>query len=174
MSTPRVFLALGSNLGNRRENLRMALRLLAERCTIVAVSSLYRSEAQVLQDQPPGPDYLNAACEIATDLTPEELLALAKGIEHEIGRRPAARWAPRPIDIDLLLYGDLIIDTPDLTVPHPLLAGRNFVVAPLAEIAPDARHPGMSQSIAEIAEDVDFDGLEHLEGPEWAAARVVT
>jgi 2-amino-4-hydroxy-6-hydroxymethyldihydropteridine diphosphokinase len=134
------------------------------------VSSLYRSEAQVLEGQPPGPDYLNAACEITTDLTPPELLVFAKEIEHAIGRRPGARWAPRPIDIDILLYGDQRIETAELTVPHPLLAERNFVVAPLAEIAADAPHPLLSKTIAEIAEDADFAGLEHLEGPEWASS----
>ncbi len=164
----RVFLGLGSNAGDRQEQLRAALRRLATRCRIVAVSSLYRSAAVVLEGEAPGPDYLNAACEIETDLRPVELLALAKEIEHAIGRRPAARWAPRPIDIDLLLYGDETIDTPELTVPHPRIAERNFVLIPLVELAPDAVLTGLGRTAGELVEDADFAGLEHIAGPEWA------
>jgi 2-amino-4-hydroxy-6-hydroxymethyldihydropteridine diphosphokinase len=158
----RVFLGLGANVGNRTRNLLLALRLLEPQCRIVAVSSLYRSEAVVLEGQAPGPDYENAVCEVETELPPQDLLALAKEIEHEIGRRPAPRWAPRPIDIDVLLYGDEVVDTPELVVPHPLLHKRGFVLAPLAELAPEARHPVLERSIGEIAEDADFAGLTHL------------
>jgi len=164
----RVFLGLGANVGDREEHLRAALRRLATRCRIVAVSSLYRSAAAVLEGEAPGPDYLNAVCEIETDLAPVELLALAKEIEHAIGRRPAARWAPRPIDVDLLLYGDETIDTPELTVPHPRIAERNFVVVPLAELAPDAVLTGLGRTAGEFAEDADFLGLEHVADPAWA------
>lgn len=148
--------------------MRLALRWLARQCTIVAVSSLYRSEAVVLEGAEAGPDYLNAACEIATDLAPVDLLRFAKEIEHEIGRRPAGRWAPRAIDIDILLYGDVIVATPELSVPHPLLTERNFVLVPLAELAQEAAHPVLGKMIGELVEDMDFSGLEHLEGPEWA------
>ena len=164
----RAFLGLGANLGNREGNLRMALRLLATRCRVVAVSSLYRSEAVVVEGAPPGPDYLNAACEIETDLPPRALLAFCKQIEHEIGRRPAERWAPRPIDIDILLYGEAAIDQPELSVPHPRLAERAFVLVPLAELAPDAALPGSGALVDELAADCDMGGLEHLAGPEWA------
>jgi 2-amino-4-hydroxy-6-hydroxymethyldihydropteridine diphosphokinase len=165
----RAFLALGSNVGNRRENLRLALRLLAPECRVVAVSSLYRSQAVVLEGAPPGPDYLNAACEVETSLSPHDLLAHVKGIERAIGRRPAERWAPRPIDIDILLYADQTVDTEELVVPHPRMAERNFVLAPLAELGSDVEHPGEGRTIGEIAEDVDFDGLEHIASPdEWA------
>jgi 2-amino-4-hydroxy-6-hydroxymethyldihydropteridine diphosphokinase len=163
----RVFLGLGANMGNREEHLRMALRLLATRCRIVAVSSLYRSTAAVLEGEAPGPEYLNAACAIETDLAPVELLVFAKEIEHAIGRRPAARWAPRPIDIDLLLYGDETIDMPQLTVPHPRIVERNFVVVPLAELAPDAALAGLGRTVGEFAEDADFDGLAHVADPAW-------
>lgn len=149
--------------------MRLALRWLARECTIVAVSSLYRSEAVVLEGADTGPDYLNAACEITTDLAPADLLRFVKEIEHEIGRRPAARWAPRVIDIDILLYGDEVVATPDLSVPHALLAERNFVLVPLAELAPGATHPVLGKMIGELAEDIDFAGLQHLAGPEWAS-----
>ncbi len=164
----RVFLGLGTNVGDREEHLRSALRRLAARCRIVAVSSLYRSAAIVLRGDASGPDYLNAVCEIETDLPPSELLAFAKEIEHAIGRRPAARWAPRPIDIDILLYGDETIDTPELTVPHPRIAQRSFVVVPLAELAPDAMVTPLARTAGELAEDADYGGLEHIAGPEWA------
>jgi GTP cyclohydrolase-4 len=141
--------------------------MLAARCRVTAVSSLYRSEAVVPEGSPPGLDYLNAACAVDTDLAPEELLASAKEIEHAIGRRPAERWAPRPIDIDILLYDDLVFDTPDLTVPHPRIGERNFVLAPLAEIAGDAMYPTEKRTIREMASALDDEGLERIEGPEW-------
>lgn len=163
----RVFLGLGANIGNREANLRLALTWLARGCTVVAVSSLYRSDAVVLEGAPPGPHYLNAACEIATDLAPRDLLHFVKEIEYEIGRRPAERWAPRVIDIDILLYGRAVIATPDLTIPHPRLAGRNFVLVPLAELAPELVHPLLGKTIGELTEDIDFGGLEHVAEPDW-------
>jgi 2-amino-4-hydroxy-6-hydroxymethyldihydropteridine diphosphokinase len=166
----RVFLGLGANLGDREDHLRRALRALAAVCDVVAVSSLYRSEAVVLEGQAPGPDYLNAACEVTTALSPLDLLAAVKRIEHDLGRRPAVRWAPREIDIDILLYGAEIIDTPDLQVPHPGIEARNFVLLPLAELAPEVEHPRLGRLLGELAEDADFAGLEHVAGPEWAAA----
>jgi 2-amino-4-hydroxy-6-hydroxymethyldihydropteridine diphosphokinase len=163
----RAYLALGSNIGNRRENLRLALRWLSGTGRVTAVSSLYRSRAVVPEGQGPGPDYMNAACAIETELGPGELLAALQAIERAIGRRPAARWAPRPIDIDILLYGEEAVGTPEVQIPHPLLAERDFALVPLAEIAPEATHPTQGRSIAEIAEDVDIAGLEHIEEPGW-------
>lgn len=168
-----VYLGLGANVGNRSGNLRMALRLLSRQGRIVAVSSLYRSEALVLEGQAPGPDFYNAACAVETDLGSGALLAFVKDIEREIGRRPAGRWAPRPIDIDILLYGDQVVDAEGLVIPHPALPERNFVLLPLAEIAPDVEHPGLHRLIAELADDADFAGLGHVAGPEWAAPQEV-
>ncbi|MBI5289572.1 MAG: 2-amino-4-hydroxy-6-hydroxymethyldihydropteridine diphosphokinase [Chloroflexi bacterium] len=164
----RVYLGLGANIGNRAANLRLALRWLEGPCRVTAVSSLYRSEAAVLEGQPPGPDYYNAACEAETDLSPAELLRFLKEIEHAIGRRPAARWAPRPIDIDILLYADQVVDTPALDIPHPRMVERNFVLVPLAELASDVEHPTLHRTIGDLAEEADFAGLQHLSGPGWA------
>jgi 2-amino-4-hydroxy-6-hydroxymethyldihydropteridine diphosphokinase len=166
----RVFLGLGANVGNRIENLRLALRWLPPECTVVAVSSLYSSRAVVLADAPPGPDYLNAACEVATALDPQALLRRLKQIEHDIGRRPAPRWSPRPIDIDILLYGDAIIDSPELQVPHPLMLERAFVLVPLAEIAADVVHPISRTRIGDLAEAADAAGLERVEAAGWDRA----
>jgi 2-amino-4-hydroxy-6-hydroxymethyldihydropteridine diphosphokinase len=163
----RVFLGLGSNIGNREANLRLALQWLEPSAHIVAVSSLYRSPALVLEGDEPGPDFLNAACEIETGLSPTELLTLVKEIENRIGRRPSRRWAPRPIDIDILLYGDTSIESTELTMPHPFIAERNFVLLPLAELASDVTHPALGVTIGELAEAVDFDDIEHIAGPEW-------
>jgi len=167
--TARVYLALGANVGDREANLRMALRLLSRRCRVTAVSSLYRSEAVVLEGSAPGPDYRNAVCEAETDLEPEALLRFVKEIEHEIGRRPAPRWSARPIDIDIILFDARVVDLPDLRVPHASMHERNFVLVPLAELAPGATHPLLGRSAGELAEDVDLAGLEHLRGPEWAS-----
>jgi 2-amino-4-hydroxy-6-hydroxymethyldihydropteridine diphosphokinase len=164
----RVFLALGSNVGNRRENLRMALAYLSRHIRIVAVSSLYRSEAVVVPGDAPGPDFFNAVCEVDTDLPPEALLSFVKAVEYEIGRRPPGRWAPRPIDIDILLYGEHIVDNDSLIIPHPLLHERTFVLVPLSELAPDLVHPRLQIQMSQLADELDFAGLAHIEGPEWA------
>lgn len=169
----RAYLGLGANIGNREANLRLALRWLASACEVVAVSSLYASDAVVLPGQPEGPEFRNAACAVETALSPADLLAHLKRIEHAIGRRPGARWAARPIDIDILLYGGERIDeaTPlgPLTVPHPLLAERPFVLVPLAEIAAEAVHPALGRAVGAIAEDAEVVGLRWLSGPGWAA-----
>ncbi len=163
----RAYLGLGSNIGNRRGTLRLALRWLEGAGRVSAVSSLYRSRAVVLEGGPPGPDYVNAACAIETALDAPQLLAAVKAVERAIGRRPDAKWAPRPIDIDILLFGDEVIDTPELRVPHPLLADRNFALLPLAEIAGDVTHPALGRTIGELAEQTEFEGLQHLEDPGW-------
>lgn len=166
---PIAYVGLGANVGDRRRNLQMAIASLDAQLRVTAVSSLYRSRALVLEGAPPGPDYLNAAAAIdAGERSARDLLEIVKRLEHAIGRRPAARWAPRPIDIDILLFGDEVIEGEHLTVPHPRMLERNFVLVPLAEIAGDVAHPLAKSTIAELAEAVDRDGLERLEGPEWA------
>ena len=133
----RAFLGLGSNLGDRAGHLREALRVLEaiEGIEVVAASPVYRSAAHVLPGQAPGPDFLNAAAEIRTTLAPDALRAACQRAEQNAGRDPGAeRWAPRPLDVDVLLYGDRRIATDVLTIPHPRLAERRFVLRPLLDL----------------------------------------
>jgi 2-amino-4-hydroxy-6-hydroxymethyldihydropteridine diphosphokinase len=165
----RVFIGLGANIGNRRANLLMALRMLARDVRIDAVSSLYESPALVPEGTSAAPDFYNAVCGGETQFAAEELLTRMKDIEREIGRRPAVHWAPRPIDLDLLLFGDQRIDIEAIKVPHPAMCDRAFVLVPLAEIAPAVVHPLRVKRIDELAAAVDRAELRLVAGPEWAS-----
>jgi 2-amino-4-hydroxy-6-hydroxymethyldihydropteridine diphosphokinase len=143
-------IALGSNLGDRAANLHRAIDLL--RATpgihVTAVSSFLDNPAV---GGPAGsPPFLNAAASLETTLPPDRLLRRLLEIEHEMGRQRRQKWEPRVIDLDLLLYGDRVIHTPELKVPHPLLPERDFVLKPLAEIAPDIIHPVSRRSVREM------------------------
>ncbi len=140
-----VYLGLGSNQGDRIAHLRAALAALAALpgTTVGGVSALYESAPWGVLDQPP---FLNAAAAITTDLAPTALLQVVKGIERAAGREAGPRWGPRPLDIDLLLYDDQQVDTPDLIIPHPRLADRRFVLTPLADLLPDW-HDGAGRSL---------------------------
>lgn len=143
-----VYLGLGGNLGDRAANLREARRRLVQGGVEVdRCSSLYETEPWGVVDQP---RFLNAVCRGHTGLDPEALLRLAKRIEAEMGRVPAVRYGPRPIDIDILLYDQRRIATPELTIPHPRLRERAFVLVPLAEIAPDLLLPGDGRAVREL------------------------
>jgi 2-amino-4-hydroxy-6-hydroxymethyldihydropteridine diphosphokinase len=146
--TPLTFLSLGSNLGNRLAHLQAALDHLRAQLTIVAVSSVYETAPVGVVDQPA---FLNAAAEIETCLSPLSLLALTKEIEQQVGRRETFRWGPRAIDIDILLYNDLAVETPELSIPHAEMLHRAFVLIPLAEIAPGTWHPVSGQTIQELS-----------------------
>ncbi len=132
----RVFLGLGSNLGEPRQNIVDAARLVEQktRCTDMQLSPLYSTPPMGDIKQP---DFVNAVLELRTDLPPSTLLALCKSIEQEMGRIKSERWGPRLIDIDLLLYGTLQIETPQLSIPHRGLAHRSFVLFPLADLDAD-------------------------------------
>lgn len=147
MSDDPVFLALGSNLGDREDNIRIAIRKLGKENIFVpvAMSSLYETKAKYVIDQP---DFLNMVLKGRTGLNPEQLLIACKGIEREMGRNfQEIRNGPRLIDIDILFYGSEIVDTETLKIPHPLLGERRFVLEPLAEIAGAFIHPQRQCSI---------------------------
>ena len=142
----------------------MALRMLPPLARVDAVSPLYESPPQ---PPAPPPPYLNAAARIVTGLGPELLLRHLKQIEHLIGRRSKARWAPRPIDLDIALYGDLVLETADLTIPHPRLAERAFVLKPLLDIEPELRHPATGKRLADNLVDAARGELVVVSVREW-------
>ncbi|HEY4690477.1 MAG TPA: dihydropteroate synthase [Anaerolineae bacterium] len=156
----KAYLGLGSNLGDRHANLIAALDHVRRRARLIDLSAIYETEPWGVADQP---RFLNAACAIETDLSPRDLLAWLKSIEEEMGRQPSVRYGPRLIDLDLLLYGDAIVDAPDLAVPHPRLAERAFVLVPLSEIAPDVVHPVLHVPVRELAARVDAERASVIE-----------
>ncbi len=147
-----VYLGLGSNIGNRQDNLNKGLELLSQRIQVGQVSSVYDTEPVGNTEQP---RFLNLVCQIYTRLAPVELLTLAKGIESKLGRTLSESNAPRPLDIDILFYDDQVIESPNLVIPHPRLVERAFVLVPLAEIAPELVHPVSGKTIKKL-----LDGLK--------------
>lgn len=174
-----VYLGLGSNLGDKAENLRAALRLLgggqpgvSPAATVISVSSLYRTDPVGYLDQD---WFLNAAARLETRLSPHELLTRLLAIERQLGRVRTVSNGPRSIDLDILLWDDLIVREDDLVIPHPRLHERLFVLEPLAEIAADVRHSVLGIAIAECRADLaakceGASGVLKIEGPRWAGA----
>ncbi|MSQ61730.1 MAG: 2-amino-4-hydroxy-6-hydroxymethyldihydropteridine diphosphokinase [Dehalococcoidia bacterium] len=160
----QAYLGLGSNLGNRRENLRMALGRLQPLVRVDAVSALYETVPVGVEEQP---RFLNAVARVTTGLRPPALLRLAKSIEEEVGRRPGPVWGPRPVDIDILLMGDEVVDSPVLVIPHPRLRERAFVLLPLRDLALALAIPGSGESVAALAERVGAEGVRRVEEMGW-------
>ena len=153
----RAHVGVGSNLGDREKTIRRAVELLreAEGVDVVSVSTLRETEPWGPVEQPP---FLNGALAIETDLGPQEVLAVLLEVERALGRvREGERWGPRTIDLDVLLFGDLIVDEPGLTIPHPRLHERGFALEPLAELAPDAVVPGHGR-VTDLLASLDDDG----------------
>ena len=150
-SNTLAYLGLGTNLGDRESYLAQALKELAGLPTIEigAVSSIYETAPVGLTDQP---DFLNLVVSVRTTLSPRELMDALLHIENKMGRVRTVRWGPRVIDLDLLLFGDVRVEVPELTVPHPRLRERSFVLIPLAEIASDLILPGEKMTIKKLAE----------------------
>ncbi len=146
-----VYLGLGSNLGDRRHNISKALDLLSKALRLHKISSIYETEPVGFSNQP---KFLNAVCEMKTNLSPLQLLTFIKGIETKSGRKPSFKNAPRIIDIDILLYNNKIVNTPVLTIPHPALVERAFVLIPLAEIRPELKHPKEKKPVSELLDAV--------------------
>lgn len=147
-----TYLSLGSNIGDRRQNLDSALTALAQRLTIVSCSPVYETAPWGATDQA---HYLNLCAAAQTSLSPRELLHFIKETEKQLGRLPARRWGPRLIDIDILFYDDWIVNEPDLVIPHRHLSERAFVLVPLADIAPEFVDPVTQKSVAELLPAVE-------------------
>ena len=147
-----VYFSLGSNLGERHANLLRALERLRLLGQVIAVSSVYETEPMEFKTQP---WFLNCAVALETELMPRQLLARTRKIEQQLGRRRSAGPAPankgpRAIDIDILLFGNAVVDTPELVIPHQAMHQRRFVLEPLAEIAPEVRHPVFHTTIRQL------------------------
>jgi 2-amino-4-hydroxy-6-hydroxymethyldihydropteridine diphosphokinase len=155
-----AYLSLGSNVGEREEMLRAALRLLESPGLHVArVSPVYETEPQDFKNQP---WFLNLVAEVQTGLFPMQLLARVRKIERELGRKRTVNKGPRSIDIDILLYAESVVDSKDLVVPHPRMAERRFVLQPLADLAPDLRHPVLRRSMKELLEAVSGQAVRQF------------
>ena len=155
-----VYIALGTNLSDRLANLRAAIESMPPEIQVLAESHVYETPPWGYEDQPA---FLNMALKAETDLEPELLLNFLKLLEVELGREQSFHWGPRLIDLDILFYDDLVLDSPPLVIPHPRLQERAFVLVPLADVAPDLIHPVLDQSVRELLAQVNTEGIERFQ-----------
>ncbi len=142
-----AYIGIGSNIGDKTANCQTAVEGLEEAGRVIGVSSFYYTEPVGYKEQE---DFINAVASLETTRSPAELLAICHAIEDRLGRRRTVRWGPRTVDLDILLYGDLVVNRPDLVIPHPLMAMRRFVLAPLVEIAPEVIHPVLNKTMFQL------------------------
>ncbi len=160
IKVPRAYIGLGSNLGDRWHYLRAGIEGLKRIANVVAVSSVYETEP--VEVDAVQPMYLNMAVAIETSLDPASLLSALKRIERRNQRSRTFPNQPRTLDLDILLIDNITIDTPGLTVPHPRMHQRAFVLMPLAEIAPDVIHPPTGRTISQLLKEAGSEGIENL------------
>jgi 2-amino-4-hydroxy-6-hydroxymethyldihydropteridine diphosphokinase len=160
MQPQTVYLALGTNLGERTVNLRRAIQSLPPAVTVLAESPVYETPPWGVTDQP---NFLNMALKGETRLVPLELLKRLKQLESELGRVPSVHYGPRLIDMDILFYADLVLEAPELTLPHPRLHERAIVLVPLNDIASGLRHPRLGKTVGEMLAAVDTTGVKRYE-----------
>ena len=154
---PIVYLGLGTNLGYRKANLKAAAAGLPPAAMVLRASGIYETEPWGYLEQPA---FLNQVLEIETSLSPAGLLVFLKRLEANLGRQATFRYGPRLIDLDILLYDQLVLNQPDLVIPHPQLAERAFVLVPLAELNPNLVHPVLRASIAQLKDRIDQSGVK--------------
>lgn len=157
--TEIVYLALGTNLGDRAANLRTAAAALPPLVQVRRASPVYQTPPWGVLEQPA---FLNQVLEAETDLEPAELLAYLKKLEADLGRKPGVRYGPRLIDLDILFYGNRVVDLPGLHIPHEHLAKRDFVLVPLTDLAPELRHPLSGQTMAGL-----LAALPEIQADRW-------
>jgi 2-amino-4-hydroxy-6-hydroxymethyldihydropteridine diphosphokinase len=155
--THTVYIALGSNIGDRLQNLQAAIDAMPPQVIVQSASKIYETAPWGVLDQP---DFLNQVLEVETDLSPEALLAFIKNIEAKLGRQQTIRYGPRRIDLDILFYEERVMDVQGLQIPHPRLHDRAFVLVPLADLAPDLRHPQTGKTIRELLAQLDTSDVK--------------
>jgi 2-amino-4-hydroxy-6-hydroxymethyldihydropteridine diphosphokinase len=154
-----VYIALGTNLGDRLANLEAAISSMPPAVRVTGRSPVYQTAPWGYPDQP---DFFNQVIQAETDLTPQELITYLKWLEKNLGRIPTFRNGPRLIDLDILFYDELVMDSPPLSIPHPRLAERAFVLVPLADLAPGLRHPVLGKTVGELLHAIDSSEVKPL------------